>query len=149
MAEPQRARFELVTPVAGAVFGEDLPRMKGQYFVKGAEICRVAYTQELVARVQVPEQALGDVALGQPVRLKTRPHPDSLFHGVVTKIGGETESDSNGRRSYRVELIVRNPDGILRQGMTVFARIDYGRHFIGWVLAHRLKQALRPELWML
>ena len=34
-------------------------------------------------------------------------------------------------------------------GMTAFARIDFGRQMIGRILLHKIKQALRPELWML
>jgi hypothetical protein len=34
---------------AGTVFGEDLPRMNGQYFLKGTEICRIAATNELLS----------------------------------------------------------------------------------------------------
>jgi hypothetical protein len=33
--------------------------------------------------------------------------------------------------------------------MTVFARADFGRRSVAWLLAHKLKQSLRPELWML
>ncbi len=33
--------------------------------------------------------------------------------------------------------------------MTVFARIDFSRRTIAWLIGHKLKQALRPELWML
>ena len=32
---------------------------------------------------------------------------------------------------------------------TVFARVDFGRHILAWVAGHKLKQALRPEMWML
>jgi len=68
---------------------------------------------------------------------------------VVSKIGGESELDANGQRTYRVELTIQNEVGLLRPGMTVFARVDFGRHMVGWLLAHKLKQALRPEMWML
>jgi len=149
LLQRKRAQFALVTPVAGTVFGEDLPRMTGQFFPKGAEICRIADTGELLVRVQVPEQSLGDVAVGNPVRVKTRAFPDRVFRGVVTKIGGESELDQNGERCYRVELTIRNQDGLLRPGMTVFARATFGRHMLAWLAAHKLKQALRPEMWML
>jgi hypothetical protein len=149
LLERKRAQFALVAPVGGTLFGDDLPRMLGQYFSKGAEICRIAATQELLVRVQVPEQALGDVAMGQSVRVKTRAFPDRLFRGVVSRIGGESELDPNGQRSYRVELTIQNQDGLLRPGMTVFSRVDFGRHMVAWLAVHKLKQALRPEMWML
>jgi putative peptide zinc metalloprotease protein len=142
------ARFELVTPGAGAVFGEELPRLVGQYFPKGAEICRVADTRQLLARIQASEREIGDVRIGHPVRLKVGAYPDHVFHGRVLKIGGESETDRNERVIYRVELVIENTDDLLRPGMTAFARIDFGRRMIGSILLHKLKQALRPELWM-
>ncbi|MGE0128005.1 MAG: efflux RND transporter periplasmic adaptor subunit [Blastocatellales bacterium] len=145
----KQAQFELVTPRAGAVFGEELPRMVGNYFQKGVEICRVADTGELLLRVNVPEREIGDVRAGHPVRLKTRAHPDRVFRGVVSKIGGESEIDQNGQTTYRVELTIENGEGLLRPGMTAFARIDFDRRMIGLILLHKIKQALRPELWML
>src|SRR5262249_6425812 len=145
----KQAQFELVAPGAGAVFGENLPRMIGQFFQKGAEICRVADTHQLLLRIQVPEREIGDVRVGHPVRLRTRSFPDRIFHGVVSKIGGESEQDQSGQATYRVELAIDNDEGLLRPGMTAFARIDFDRQMIGRILLHKIKQTLRPELWML
>jgi multidrug efflux pump subunit AcrA (membrane-fusion protein) len=103
----------------------------------------------LLLRIQVPEREIGDVRVGCPVRLKTRSFPDAVFHGVVSNIGGESEKDQYGQGAYRVELTVENPVAMLRPGMTAFARIDFGRQMIGRILVHKIKQALRPELWML
>jgi multidrug efflux pump subunit AcrA (membrane-fusion protein) len=145
----RQAQCVLVTPRAGTVFGEELPRMVGQYFPKGAEVCRVAQTYQLLVRIQVPESEIGDVRVGDPVRLKVRAFSDRRFRGVVSKLGSEGEPDRNQRMTYRVELTMQNPDGLLRPGMTAFARIDFDRQMIGRILLHKLKQALRPELWML
>jgi putative peptide zinc metalloprotease protein len=142
------AQLELVTPRAGAVFGAELPRLVGQYFPKGAEICRVADTRQLLARIQAPEREIGDLRVGHPVRLKVSAYPDHVFRGRVAKIGGESETDQDNRVIYRVELVIENMDDMLRPGMTAFARIDFGRRMIGAILLHKLKQALRPELWM-
>jgi hypothetical protein len=143
------ARFELVTPRAGVVFGAELPRLVGQYFPKGAEILRVADTRQLLARIHVPEREIGDVRVGQPVRLKVRAHPDYVFRGRVAKIGSESETDQNNQVVYRVEMVIENTDDLLRPGMTAFARIAFGRRMIGGILLHKLRQALRPEMWMI
>jgi hypothetical protein len=68
---------------------------------------------------------------------------------LVSKIGGQSELNENGVRSYRVELAIETQDGLLRPGMTVFARADFERRAVAWLLVHKLKQSLRPELWML
>ncbi len=145
----KRSQFELATPRGGAIFGEELPRMLGQYFPKGAEICRVADTRQLLLRIQVPEREIGDVRVGHGVRLKARAYPDAVFRGQVSKISGESETDASGQTTYRVELTIENTEGLLRPGMTAFARIDFGRNMIGQILLHKVRQALRPELWML
>ncbi|MBI1765117.1 MAG: HlyD family efflux transporter periplasmic adaptor subunit [Acidobacteria bacterium] len=149
----KRAQFELTTPRAGWVFGEELPRLTGQFFQKGAEICRVADTRQLLLRIQVPEREIGDVRAGLPVRLKVRAFPAQTFTGTVSKLGSESERDEQGQAAWRVELTIENQDGqaglLLRPGMTAFARIDYGRQAIGRILAHKFVQVLRPELWLL
>lgn len=149
LLQRKRGQFDLTTQRAGVVFGEELPRLTGQFFQKGAEICRVADTRQLLVRIQVPEREIGDIRVGHPVRLKARAFPDQTFYGTVTKIGGESENDQSGQTIYRVELTVENGEGMLRPGMTAFARIDFDRQMIGRILLHKIKQALRPELWML
>lgn len=149
LLDHKRARFELMTTRAGAIFGEDLPRMLGQFLSKGAEVCRVADTSELLLRVAVPEREVGDIHTGAPVRLKTRAYPDRTFRGTVSRIGGESEQGQDGQVTYRVELTIENPEGLLRPGMTAFARIDFDRRVIVGIILHKIKQTLRPELWML
>lgn len=145
----KRAQFELVAQRGGVIFGEDLPRTVGQFFQKGQEICRIADTKQLLLRVQVPEREIGDIHVGHGVRLKTRAFPDQVFRGTVSKIGGESETDQSGQTSYRVELTIENEEALLRPGMTAFARIDFDRQMIGRILLHKIRQALRPELWIL
>jgi multidrug resistance efflux pump len=145
----KQAQFVMVTTQSGTIFGEDLLRAVGQYFQKGAEICRIADTRRLLLRLQVPEREIGDVHLGQLVRLKARALPDRIFRGLVSKIGGESELDEYRQATYRVELTIENGDGLLRPGMTAFARIDFDRQMIGRILLHKIKQVLRPEMWLL
>ncbi|MEK7834405.1 MAG: hypothetical protein AAB401_25175, partial [Acidobacteriota bacterium] len=92
---------------------------------------------------------IGDVRVSHDVRLKTRAHPDTIFRGQVSKISGESETDANGQTTYRVELTIENSEGLLRPGMTAFARIDFDRQMVGRILLHKVRQAMRPELWML
>jgi putative peptide zinc metalloprotease protein len=149
LLQRKQSQFDLTTPRGGTVFGEDLPRMVGQYFQKGAEICRIADTRQLLVRILVTEREIGDVRVGLPVRLKARSFPDQVFHGVVSKIGGESELDEHNQAVYRVELTIENKESWLRPGMTAFARIDFGKQPLGRIAWHKIKQALRPELWML
>ncbi|MFL6448701.1 MAG: efflux RND transporter periplasmic adaptor subunit [Bryobacteraceae bacterium] len=149
LLERKRHEFALAAPVSGTVFGEELPRMSGRYLLKGTEICRIADTRELLVHVSVPEREIGDVSVGSPVRIKARAFPSRIFFGKVSRVSGEGELDQNRQTIYRVELTIQNQEERLRPGMTAFARIDFGRHSVAWILGHKAKQALRPELWML
>lgn len=138
----------LTAPRDGTIFGENLLELNGKYLEKGAEVCRVANTSEMRVRIRVPEREIGDVKQGAEVRLKTRALPERIFAGRVDNIGGEAEPDENKQMTYRVELIVENKDGALKPGMTAFARISFGQKSVGWILWHKIKQALRPEMWL-
>jgi multidrug efflux pump subunit AcrA (membrane-fusion protein) len=109
----------------------------------------VADTQQLLVRIQLPERENGDVGVGHQVRLRVSAYPDRTFNGVLSKIGGESERDEHNQATYRVEMAIENRGGLLRPGMTAFARVDFGRQMIGQILVHKVKQLLRPEIWML
>ena len=68
---------------------------------------------------------------------------------MVSKIGVEGELNQYQQATYRVELRIENEDGSLRPGMAAFARIDFDRWLVARILLYKVKQALRPELWML
>jgi putative peptide zinc metalloprotease protein len=144
----KQAQFELITPREGTVYGEELPRMVGRYFQKGEEICRVADTRRMLLRIPVPEREIGDLRVGLSVRLKTRAFSDRIFYGIVSKIGSESERDEFNQTTYRVEIAIENSEGLLRPGMTAFARVDFGRQMLGQIVVRKVKQMLRPEMWM-
>jgi hypothetical protein len=66
----------------------------------------------------------------------------------VSKINAEPVVNAQGQRFYPVEVMVENSDGILRPGMTGFARISFGRRSLGLIIGEKIWQALRPELWL-
>ncbi len=138
----------LTAPRAGIVLGENLLELNGKYLEKGGELCHIAETKQMRLRIQVPEKEIGDIKEGAVVRLKTRALPDQTFEGKVDKIGTEAEPDVNKQLTYRVEIVISNTDKVLKPGMTAFARIGFGRHSGGWIILHKIKQALRPELWL-
>jgi putative peptide zinc metalloprotease protein len=138
----------LTAPRTGIVLGENLLELNGKYLEKGGELCHIAETKQMRLRIQVPEKEIGDVKTGAAVRLKTRALPDQTFEGKVEKIGTEAEPDANKLLTYRVEIVISNLDQALKPGMTAFARIGFGRHSGGWIILHKIKQALRPELWL-
>jgi putative peptide zinc metalloprotease protein len=140
--------MSVLAPRAGVVLGEDLQKTIGRHYNKGDEICRIGELEKFQLKIEVNEREISSVRLDSQVRFKLKTVPGKTFTGRVSKINAEPIANQNGQRFYPVEVMVENSDGMLRPGMTGFARISFGRQSVGLILAEKLWQSLRPELWL-
>lgn len=140
--------MQIVSPKAGVVLGDDLRKMIGRRYSRGEEICRIGELEKFLLRIDVSEREIANVRLDSAVRFKLKTVPGRTFTGYVSKINAEPVPNQYGQRFYPVEVLVENSDGMLRPGMTGFARISFGRQSVGLIIAEKLWQALRPELWL-
>jgi multidrug resistance efflux pump len=138
----------IVAPKSGVVLGDDLRKMVGRRYNRGEEICRIGEIGKFLLKIDVSEREIGSVRLDSPVRFKLKTVPGRVFTGRVSKINAEPIPNQYAQRFYPVEVLIENSDGMLRPGMTGFARISFGRQSIGMILAEKVWQALRPELWL-
>jgi putative peptide zinc metalloprotease protein len=138
----------IVAPKSGVVLGDDLRKMVGRRYSRGEEICRIGEIGKFLLKIDVSEREIGSVRLDSPVRFKLKTVPGRVFTGRVSKINAEPIPNQYAQRFYPVEVLIENSDGMLRPGMTGFARISFGRQSIGLILAQKVWQALRPELWL-
>jgi multidrug efflux pump subunit AcrA (membrane-fusion protein) len=140
--------MNVTAPRAGVILGEDLQKAIGRHYNKGDEICRIGELEKFQLKIEVNEREISSVRLDSLVRFKLKTVPGRTFTGRVSKINAEPIANQNGQRFYPVEVMVENSDGMLRPGMTGFARISFGRQSVGLILAEKLWQSLRPELWL-
>jgi len=138
----------IVATKSGVVLGDDLRKMVGRRYSRGEEICRIGEIGKFLLKIDVSEREIGSVRLDSPVRFKLKTVPGRVFTGRVSKINAEPIPNQYAQRFYPVEVLIDNADGLLRPGMTGFARISFGRQSIGLILADKVWQALRPELWL-
>lgn len=83
------------------------------------KIATILRTSILRLRVDVPEQNIGKVAVGQGVSLKVAAYPDRNFAGTVTRILPAVNTTS---RTLTVEAEV-DSQGVLKPGLFATARI--------------------------
>jgi putative peptide zinc metalloprotease protein len=138
----------IVAPKSGVVLGDDLRKMVGRRYSRGEEICRVGEIGNFLLKIDVNEREIASVRLDSLVRFKLKTVPGRVFTGSVSKINAEPIPNQYAQRFYPVEVLIENSDGMLRPGMTGYARISFGRQSIGVILADKVWQALRPELWL-
>ncbi|MFQ5699765.1 MAG: efflux RND transporter periplasmic adaptor subunit [Myxococcota bacterium] len=107
---PPRVRY--ASPVSGVV--TDRHVVVGDDVQPNRHLFEVADLGEVLAIGRVFEGQIGQVAVGQKVRVRVPSYPKEVFEGVVERLGGTLDAKS---RSLAVYVRVRNHDGRLRPHM--------------------------------
>jgi RND family efflux transporter MFP subunit len=89
-----------------------------------AKIATIIRTSVLRMRIDVPEQSIGQVKLGQTISLQTSAYPDRNFAGIVTRISPSVNATS---RTLVVEAEVENGENKLKPGQFATARITQSK----------------------
>jgi membrane fusion protein, multidrug efflux system len=92
----------------------------GQYLKVQSPVMVIVNTDPLRVRLKVPEKMAGWVAVGQPVTVTVEAYPDRTFEGSIARISPSVDPQT---RSFDVEALLGNHDGILKPGFFVKSRI--------------------------
>lgn len=87
----------------------------GAFVRAGAEITTLTRIDELRVNFTVPERLLRQLHRGSTVTVTTTAYPDHRLNGVIDIIDPVLDPDT---RSARIVARVKNPDGLLRPGMS-------------------------------
>ncbi len=85
---------------------------------------RLVLDRPLKLVAMVPERYLGEVRIGQPVRLGVEAYPSEQFAGKVVRLNPTVDRVN---RTFQVEVTIPNDDRQLRAGMFVRASIQTRR----------------------
>ncbi|MBI2496622.1 MAG: efflux RND transporter periplasmic adaptor subunit [Opitutae bacterium] len=91
----------------------------GQFLGKAESIVQLETLDPVYADFSLPQQEIGRVAVGQPVRVNVDAFPDRAFEGTITAIAPRV---NDATRSISLRATVANRDEVLRPGM--FGRIE-------------------------
>ena len=89
-----------------------------------SKIATIVRTSPLRLRIDIPEQSIGKVAVGEGISLQTSAYPDRSFAGQVVRI---LPSLNVTARTLTVEAEVPNTDGLLRPGQFATVRITQSK----------------------
>ncbi|MCP4530233.1 MAG: HlyD family efflux transporter periplasmic adaptor subunit, partial [Delftia sp.] len=121
--QTQRALMEVASPLDGVVI--DLATHVGEVAAPGAALLTVADLSQVHLTVYLPETQIGQVRLGQEVRVRVDSFSDRTFQGQVTHIADRAEFTPRNvaTRQERVNLVfaveirLSNDEGALKPGM--------------------------------
>jgi RND family efflux transporter MFP subunit len=95
----------------------------GDYVTKGARVATVVSIDQLRVELTVPEQAIAQIKVGQPVRLTVDAYPGEQFAATVRFVSPAVRVD---QRALTVEAVAPNKDGRLKPGLFATALIQHG-----------------------
>jgi RND family efflux transporter MFP subunit len=92
----------------------------GEYVSPQEKVATIVRTNPLRIRIDIPEQAIPEVRVGQSVSITTSAWPDRNFSGRVARIAPNVSATS---RTLTVEAEIENSSGALKPGQFATVRI--------------------------
>lgn len=110
--------FSLASPIEGKVL--EVKARLGQPVGPTDTLIVVGETSQVWLAVDVYERDLSRVKAGDDVVATAIAYPDRSFSGTVDQVASVVDPD---RRVIEARIVLKNPDGALKPGMTATARI--------------------------
>jgi len=119
----QLAKLQVKAPFDGVIV--DIPYYtEGVKIQAGTDMVRVMDYSTLIMDVTIPGKLLGEVGVGQPVRVVNYTMPEKVLNGEITQVSPAIDPDT---RTFKAVVMIDNPDLTLRPGMFVKADIIIDR----------------------
>jgi RND family efflux transporter MFP subunit len=99
----------------------------GEYITPNApntKLCTIVQTSVLRLKIDIPEQSISKVSIGQSVSLQTSAYPDRKFAGRVARVAPGVNPQS---RTLTVEAEIENTGGLLKPGQFATVRITQSK----------------------
>jgi membrane fusion protein (multidrug efflux system) len=96
----------------------------GQYLAPGTKVVTLQQLDPILVDFSVPQQALSQIAVGQPVKARSDTWPDLVFEGEIAAIDPHVDTDT---RNVAVRASLKNPDRKLLPGMFAKVSISVGQ----------------------
>jgi len=118
-----------MTGVVSQLLSEIGERVSGSTFTRGTEIMTIADLARMEARVEVGENDVVLVSLGDTAKIEVDSYPNQTFIGKVTQIANTAKSTGLGTQeeitNFEVRILIERPDTVeFRPGMSMTADIQ-------------------------
>ena len=96
----------------------------GEFAATNTKVATIVRTSVLRLKIDVPEQSIGKVSVGQSVSIQTSAYPDRNFAGTIVRFAPNVNATS---RVLSVEAEVENGNGLLKPGQFATVRITQSK----------------------
>jgi len=96
----------------------------GQYLKVQTPVMVIVSIDPLRVRLKIPEPMAGWIQIGERINVSVDAYPDKTFSGKLARINPSVDPQS---RTFEVEALLENSDGLLKPGFFAKARIPSGK----------------------
>jgi HlyD family secretion protein len=128
-ARDDLSKTTIYAPMAGTISALNKEQGEialGSQFQKDV-ILIIADLTKMEAQVNVDENDIGSVAIGQPAEIDVDALPGQSLHGVVTEISNSANvagtGSSDQKTEFEIKIAITDPPKTLRPGMTATANV--------------------------
>lgn len=93
----------------------------GEFITQGQTLVTLDNIQQMQMDMQIAEQYLNGLSIGQPVNLSSSAYPSTTFSANISAISPQLDTKT---RMLQVRAILNNPQSLLKSNMWVTAQID-------------------------
>jgi RND family efflux transporter MFP subunit len=118
LSQKKLADAAIRAPYVGAIKERNVS--VGEYVRVQSPVAVVVRTDQLRARLAVPEKFAGVLKTGTDAQIRVEAYPDEVFRGRLVRINPSVSQET---RSFEVEALLPNPRGRLKPGFFVQATL--------------------------
>jgi multidrug efflux pump subunit AcrA (membrane-fusion protein) len=148
LVEERLARATVRAPIDGVVIAGDFSHRIGSPIRQGDLLFEIAPANEHRVSLQIAEQDIGHVAIGQSGILVLKGLTEQPLGIRVKRITAVSEA-RDGSNRFRVEASIESEMSQLRPGMEGIAKIEIEQRPLLWIWTRTLVEWLRLRLWQL
>ena len=139
-------RSKMYMPFNGRIVDIHLQNKVGSYLEKGKPFAIVENTDRVLAQIELPEPDIGYIKQNAVTIVRPNSLYNQNFEGVVSIVAPNVEKVGFGK-VVQVVTMLENKDGILKTGMTGYAKIEGGTLPVWKVFSLALLRFATVEIW--
>jgi putative peptide zinc metalloprotease protein len=154
----EAANLELKSPISGVVLTPRVSDRVGAYVTEGTELAEIADLSQLRARIYVSEHDMYKLKVGYRASLQV----EGIFKKwnaqalAISPVSTEIDPGLTGQTQYKgmrppnfysADLLVANPDGKLKPGMSGTARVYGQRRSLAGLILQEIMNFVGRKVW--
>ncbi|MBI9016210.1 MAG: HlyD family efflux transporter periplasmic adaptor subunit [Phycisphaerae bacterium] len=141
------ANARIVSPISGCIVKGDLKRKINSPVKTGDVLFEVAQLESLRGQLQVPEDQVLDVVVGQQGYLATASYPGQRIKFTVEKVSPVAEV-INQRNVFMTQVKLEERPQWLRPGMEGVAKIYVQEKSYAWIWTRKIRNWFKMKFWL-